>query len=86
MSRNKIFASWHDKSEMAMAATTLCGGDSTCIGIDFFGEQLNSCVGGCFMDFGEHWMWECESKGWHGHGGRNVAVTQRQSSRCCNIA
>jgi len=45
---------------MAVATATLGGRDSTCIGIDLFGEELDGGIGGNSEDFSEHQMQECE--------------------------
>jgi len=37
-SHNDVFCNCHDKAEVPVAATSVCGGDDMCIGINLLGQ------------------------------------------------
>jgi len=58
----------HDQTNVTMATTAACRGNSTGVSIDFLCQQLDRSVGGCADDGGEFGMGESKTGSWHGHG------------------
>jgi len=81
VSECKIASGGHDKSKMAVAATTSSGRDGTGISVDFLGKKFKRGVGGGADNGHKAGMGKGQRGCWGVHGGVGRGQTEDEEER-----